>query len=215
MRLRIGHRTLPALIGFNAEEIEARLKQSQAEQEAKAIKVSRKRALVSKIANLASITSIGFAAFVAAATIGYDLSSIYDVGGFDTPAQSVIREEALDRVVTRMDVIDSRLSLLEHALSEASGENIATSIATSNARQNSERIETLETLLDLQPRQVIEMTRLRDEIGDMRKEVASQQLQTVREVDRAYNLMLALVVALLVAVCAMAVSNFLRRNQEE
>jgi hypothetical protein len=73
-------------------------------------------------------------------------------------------------------------------------------------------VSALESTLDLQPREILEIVRLNDEVADLRSEIQTERLRMLREADRAFNTILTLVVGLMVAVLAMAIGNFLQRK---
>ena len=170
---------------------------------------------IKKRSNRAAKLANFVAASAASAGVIAALSAFYsdsDIGVGKTDTEMTFQ---LERNIAELaKQINSRIAVVEEAATSLGGEELSGALTATKARDNSKRLDAVEALLDMQPRQLIEITKLRDEIDDMRSEVAARQLQTVRELDRAYNLILALVGSLLVAVVSMVIANFLRRKQD-
>ena len=121
--------------------------------------------------------------------------------------------EVEEMAIRRTNALNQRLKVIEEALKSVGAEKISDASISVRIDDNQERLQAVESLLDIEPRQVIEISRLRDDIADAKNEIFGRQEQVLRELDRAYNLMLALVGALFVSVIAMVAANFLRKEK--
>jgi len=180
------------------------------EQEREKEKAKSRSSSISSIATKVSMLATGFAGFMLLSTFVFP-----DADQRLRDTQSQIFTELRAEVRKQTNSINTRLSVIEKAITGVQDGDLADSIASSRVEDNSSRIDAVEDLLDLEPRQIIELTKLRDEILDLRSDFASQQSQLLREVDRAYSFVIALIVSLLVAVVAAIIPNFLRRNIEK
>ena len=112
----------------------------------------------------------------------------------------------------QISALDQRLDTIDQIVGKADIESFSEERLRLLAEDNRERIDSLETILDVRPREIIEITRLRDDIDDLEVNMGASIAANLRETERAYNTVLALIGALLVAVVLMVVANFLRSN---
>jgi hypothetical protein len=64
--------------------------------------------------------------------------------------------------------------------------------------QFEKRLEVIEKTIDLQPREILELVSLRDNLKYLGDELESAQIQMFREVERAYNMVLTVTAGLLI-----------------
>ena len=171
------------------------------------------RAKASRVANLIAAAAVAVGAAALSASLGTMLTTDTFSGFGRGESETLV--ELRETTLRRTNDLHQRLKVVEEAIENSENEDLVIAGVASKTESNAERLDSIENLLDLQPRQLIEVSRLRDEISDLRDEVFARQSQLTRELDRAFNLMLALVGALLVAVVAMVVSNYLSRGREQ
>jgi predicted PurR-regulated permease PerM len=141
------------------------------------------------------------------------VSGIVDVFPFfiqESESPSPELAQSISVLEQNFQSLSERIGRVEEILSQPVDAGTELAVVADRAKENTERIAALEGLLDLQPREVIEITRLSDEIGDVSRELELGQQQVLRELERAYNTVLALIGSLLVAVVAMVIGNFIR-----
>ncbi len=161
------------------------------------------------------ITSM-LAAFVAATVIS---SAIPDLL-YDVVADRVtgLYQSSNDHITTTPEFfmqMNDRLSSLEAVVSQSSAQAFSEAAAVKELNEYGARIASIEKTLDMQPRDIIELFRLRDEVDDLKTELKEGLDQALREVDRTFSLMLATIAALVVSVVAMAGASILRRGKQE
>lgn len=76
------------------------------------------------------------------------------------------------------------------------------------------KIEALEELLDIEPRQIISLIRLQDDVEKMKLGYGEVADRTLREIDRVYNIVWTFIGALFVSMILMVLGNVLQRRED-
>lgn len=179
-----------------------------ADAENKLTELSKSRSKKSKFVDYITVGVSGIATAAAVGAFSIEAFTVSDISSRllgSSASPEVIKELALQR-----DYFQGKIDSLERQLESAVVSEISDSRIAELLQNNSMRITGLERTLDVQPREIIELVRLKDDLESIEQDLDDRFAINLREIDRAYNTVLALIGALLVAVISMVIGNFIR-----